>query len=200
MLRRIVIATAFLFLFAAVGFGADEFRVKQSGLSPTTAEYVPGEIIVKFKKSVTPSQALGAADQLGTAIISTNDRIGFNLLSIPATKSVEEMAAAFKNLPEVEYAEPNYIAHAFMTPNDPYYVYQWHMPLINTGTAWDQSTGSGVVVAVIDAGVAYENFGSFAQAPDLAGTTFVPGWDFVNNDSHPNDDNAHGTHVAGTIA
>ncbi len=41
---------------------------------------------------------------------------------------------------------------------------------------------------------------SITQAPDLAGTHFVPGYDFVNNDSHPNDDCAHGTHVTGTIA
>jgi len=51
--------------------------------------------------------------------------------------------------------------------------------------------------------VAYENHGPYCQAPDLAGTTFVPGYDFVNNDAHPNDDFwpwGHGTHVAGTIA
>jgi serine protease len=67
-------------------------------------------------------------------------------------------------------------------------------------SAWDISTGSGAVVAVLDTGVAYENYGPYCQAPDLAGTTFVPGYDFVNNDAHPNDDNWHGTHVAGTIA
>lgn len=49
-------------------------------------------------------------------------------------------------------------------------------------------------------GIAYENYGSFTQAPDLAQTGFADGWDFINNDSHPDDDNGHGTHVAGTIA
>jgi uncharacterized repeat protein (TIGR02543 family) len=37
-------------------------------------------------------------------------------------------------------------------------------------------------------------------APDLTGTTFVAGYDFINSDTHPNDDNSHGTHVTGTIA
>ena len=38
------------------------------------------------------------------------------------------------------------------------------------------------------------------MAPDLAVTNFVPGYDFVENESHANDDNGHGTHVTGTIA
>ena len=56
------------------------------------------------------------------------------------------------------------------------------------------------MIAVVDTDVAYENFGGFTQAPDLANTLFVPGFDFVNNDSHPNDDDGHGTHVTGTLA
>ncbi|MHB1417818.1 MAG: S8 family peptidase, partial [Chloroflexota bacterium] len=68
------------------------------------------------------------------------------------------------------------------------------------GQAWDVSNGSGVVVAIIDTGVAYEDYDVYKKAPDLASTAFVPGWDFVNGDAHPNDDYGHGTHVAGTIA
>ena len=53
-------------------------------------------------------------------------------------------------------------------------------------------------------GVAYENYCDpikcYYKASDLAGTTFVPGYDFVNSDTHANDDNSHGTHVTGTIA
>lgn len=72
--------------------------------------------------------------------------------------------------------------------------------MIDTSSVWDQSNGNGVTVAVIDTGVAYENYGSYRQAPDLTETSFRAGWDFVNGDSHPNDDHGHGTHVAGTIA
>ena len=57
-----------------------------------------------------------------------------------------------------------------------------------------------MVVAVIDGGVAYANKGAFAQAPDLAGTRFVPGYDFIWDDNEPFDLEGHGTHVAGTIA
>ncbi len=186
-------------LFSAAS-AAEDFHVGQTCVSASTDTYAPGEIIVKFRDGVTRQQASTAQADLGTTLVSTNAQIGINLLRVPAGKTVEEMVSAFSSRPDVEYAEPNYIAHAFMTPNDPYYVYQWHMPLINMPAAWDQSTGTGVVVAVIDCGVAYETYGGFTQAPDLAGTTFVPGYDFVNNDTHPNDDCAHGTHVTGTIA
>lgn len=187
-----------LFSFASA---AEEFHVGQPCLSAGVASYVPDEIVVKFKDGVSKQQEDIAKGELGVTTVSANAQIGIQQLRIPAGKTVEQMVAAFSQRADVEYAEPNYIAQAFMTPNDPYYVYQWHMPLINMPTAWDQSTGiPGVVVAVIDCGVAYETYGAYTQAPDLAGTNFVPGYDFVNNDTHPNDDCAHGTHVTGTIA
>ncbi len=55
------------------------------------------------------------------------------------------------------------------------------------------------MVAVIDTGVAYENYGPYLQAPDL-NKTFVAPRNFVDPTTHPNDDNGHGTHIAGTIA
>jgi serine protease len=60
--------------------------------------------------------------------------------------------------------------------------------------------GAGVTVAVLDTGVAYTSRKSFRRSPDLAGTRFVPGWDFVDDDAYPLDRNGHGTHVASTIA
>jgi serine protease len=85
-------------------------------------------------------------------------------------------------------------------PNDPYYAHQWHLDQIGMPLAWSRGRGEGVVVAVIDTGVAYRNGGGFAQAPDLGQTSFVDGWDFVDNDAYPDDEHGHGTHVAGTIA
>jgi serine protease len=91
-----------------------------------------------------------------------------------------------------ESIDPNYIYQAFEIPNDPDYSKQWNLRAINMESAWHQSKGNGVTVAIIDTGV--------TVVPDLQDTAFVPGYDFVNDSTDAPDDNGHGTHIAGTIA
>jgi len=182
-------------------------------------EYVPDEIIVKFKSGTPESVISKINSEYGTFVKYSSSHGKFKKIGIPKGKTVSEMVEIYSRNPNVEYAEPNYIAHALMVPNDPLYSYQWHLDNAEYGgiemeEAWDISNGSGVIVAVVDTGIAYEDYQEFVdlpgrgrdywktycQAPDLANTCFVDGYDFVNNDAHPNDDNSHGTHVAGTIA
>ncbi|HEX2392329.1 MAG TPA: S8 family serine peptidase [Solirubrobacterales bacterium] len=60
--------------------------------------------------------------------------------------------------------------------------------------------GEGVVVAVLDTGIAYRSQPPhFKRSPDFAAGQFVKGHDFAQNDRLPLDENGHGTHVAGTI-
>ncbi|HEX8752805.1 MAG TPA: S8 family serine peptidase, partial [Solirubrobacterales bacterium] len=60
--------------------------------------------------------------------------------------------------------------------------------------------GEGVTVAVLDTGIAYRSDGPrFLRSPDFAASQFVKGYDFVQDDRVPLDENGHGTHVAGTI-
>jgi serine protease len=91
-----------------------------------------------------------------------------------------------------EYVEPNYQYQLFKAPNDPDYSKQWNFRSINLEPAWNETQGEGITVAVIDTGV--------SRVPDLRKTEFVKGYDFVNNQTQADDDNGHGTHVAGTIA
>jgi serine protease len=92
----------------------------------------------------------------------------------------------------VEAIEPNYIYRATVTPNDPQYSKQWHLHNIHAEQAWEENRGKGITVAIIDTGV--------SKVPDLAQTEFVAGYDFVNDKVTADDDNGHGTHVAGTVA
>jgi serine protease len=93
---------------------------------------------------------------------------------------------------DIEAIDPNYVRSAASAPNDPQYSKQWHLHTINVEQAWDDTKGSGVTVAIIDTGV--------SKVPDLAKTEFVKGYDFVNDRENADDDNGHGTHVAGTVA
>ena len=197
----LVLAVALIFLLSNGSiYSAESFKVRQADFEMSRIQYAEDEIIVKFKDG-TPAADIGRIHvNLGVSEVPAVRPSRVTRVRIPSTASVKEMVELYQARPEVEYAEPNYIYHTFMTPNDPYYVYQWHMPKINVGPAWDLSTGQGVLVGIIDTGVAYENYGVYAKAPDLAGTNFVAGYDFVNNDSHANDDGAHGTHVTGTVA
>ncbi len=60
--------------------------------------------------------------------------------------------------------------------------------------------GRGVIVAVLDTGVAYANRRHFRISPDFYRYQFVKGYDFIAHNTHPNDRNGHGTDVAGTLA
>ena len=128
------------------------------------------------------------------------------IAGVELVSAVGERATALAALradPDVEWAEPN---RPRRLSAEPLAGYLWGLE--NTGPsgwaqgtldadidapeAWAASRGAGVTVAVVDTGVD-------AGHPDLAGR-LVPGYDFVFDDSDPNDGNGHGTHVTGTIA
>ena len=91
------------------------------------------------------------------------------------------------------YVEPNMVFKAQFVPNDPYYSNQWALPKIQADWAWNTTKGnSSIIVAVIDTGIDYNH-------PDLKNNYVALGYDWVNNDNDPLDDNGHGTHLAGII-
>ncbi len=186
-------------------------------------EHIPNEVVVKFKDDVPvyipqfggriSSDHISNAIQknlhrrMNAAVVAVDPYSDSQVLRLARSEDVEDVAGTYEKQAIVEYAEPNYVGRAAWSPDDPEYQYQWHLQQINVEDAWDLDSTSpthggdpSVVVAVIDTGVAYENRGPYRLAPDLANVNFVQGYDFINNDSHPNDDQAHGTHVCGTIA
>ena len=100
-------------------------------------------------------------------------------------------------------------------PNDPRYPDQTHYDAINMASAWDLAKGnSEIVVQVTDTGLDFDHEDlqtNIWQNPDEIcdngidddGNGYVDdcyGWDHLNDDNDPQDDNDHGTHCGGTIA
>ncbi len=160
------------------------------------------EIVVDFDDSTSREQIAADARAAGVTLLPNSfleprDHL-FRAL-VPAGET-EAFAARLRALPGVTAAEPNVVMHADFTPNDPQFADQWNMARVHAPAAWNFSCGRGVTVAVIDTGVACENHGDFTRVPDLDGTRCAEGYDFTRDQAHANDDQGHGTHVAGTIA
>jgi serine protease len=167
--------------------------------------HVPHAIVVDFKDGTTKAQFDALETGWGVDLELADQEEGVDSAitvgAFPGSEEDEEaLLERIRANPDVEAAEPLMRYQASFVPNDPEFGKQWNLAAINMPKAWDISHGKGVIVAVLDTGIAYENYDEFRQVPDLAGAKFTEGYDFVNQDRHANDDHGHGTHVAGTIA
>ena len=155
---------------------------------------------------------------------TTPDLSRIYVLDVGRRADLTAVARAYAADPAVEYCEPDAVAEAAFTPNDPFFASsgRWGQPFadlwgakqIAAPAAWDTTRGAGIVVAVVDTGIDYNH-------PDIAANVWtnpgeipgngidddgngyvddVRGWDFADDDADPLDDHLHGTHVAGTIA
>lgn len=158
------------------------------------------EVLVRYRSEASLSDIGNTYKTLGLNELTYSPYSGFRRVRVPSSASVYTVSASLNQNPLVDLAEPNYIRTANFIPNDPLYSYQWHLNNPMMQQTWDQSLGSNIIVAVFDTGISYRNSAEYALAPDLAETNFIPGYDFVNDDPYPDDDNRHGTHTAGIIS
>lgn len=167
----------------------------------------PETVIVKFSEKCREDERHVLLDGYGCSIDESFEPDRFHRVRVPDGAAPEKIASRLEAEEAIVYAEVNRYMSIYLVPDDPFYFpYQWGLQNDLTGgigmeAAWDIQTGDpNVIIAVLDTGIAYETHGDYRQAPDLAQTLFVPGYDFVNDDAHPNDDQGHGTHVTGTLA
>ena len=181
-----------------------------------TAAYSPGEIVVRYERGTSRREE--AAVQRATGIgapkaFAPRTRV----LEIRDGQSVAETVAELRARPEVATAAPNARAHlAGFIPRDPgranvdggWQQLQWNFvgaASVNAPDAWEhllalgRPGGRGATVAVLDTGVAYKDRKRFRKSTDFSRGDFVRGYDFVDDDKFPHDENGHGTHVASTI-
>jgi len=192
------------------------------------AKVVNGRAMVPAVTAARQSVADRAGQDYGVKLQALHGiATGANVMKLSRKMSLTEARALAKEMmardPQIEYAEPDRIMTKMMTPNDPRYSEQWHYFDATGGlrlpAAWDNSTGAGIRVAVIDTG--------FRPHVDLSGQ-LLAGYDFISDTAVSNDGNGrdsdasdpgdavaanacysgspasnsswHGTHVAGTIA
>jgi len=162
------------------------------------------ELVVKLKPTADMDAELKALDDAEPEDFRWNSvegaKDGLALGDLAGDEDVGEALTRIRQDPRVEFAEPLVEVHADFVPNDPEYKQQWNLKQIHMEDAWDETQGEGVTVAVIDTGIAFEDYGEFKQVPDLKGIKFAKGYNFVADNDHPDDDQGHGTHVAGTVA
>lgn len=189
----------------------------QATLEPTPdpAGVPSKELVINYNPAADEASIQALLRSLGAVEVQRIPQIGSMKILVPESLSAASSAmsvvsgsavaeaAGLVNIEELaEFTafqdDPN--SGASFIPNDTFFgdIGMYGLKTGPGGTwttvAWDHSPkrGAGVIVAVLDSGYDFTH-------PDLIGQS-VPGWDFVNDDNNPADDNGHGTHVSGTIA
>lgn len=144
-------------------------------------------------------------------------------LSEDSKISIPEVVCMLDSLPEVEFAEPNYLVYALSAGDEaiytrePMYSQQWGLPAINIPALWEKPRirERKSVIAILDTGIdithpdlatniwtnTVEADGNESADDDQNGyKNDIHGWDFVNNSPNIRDNNGHGTHCAGIAA
>ncbi len=174
-----------------------EHAVAAQGVDTALLENTPPihQLIIQYKSSAKLSGEMPTtAEQMERLTAVTNTPLTYmremsgdaHVLKLPAPVSAVDalaLTAQLETLPEVVFAEPDWVLEGDWVPNDPRWADQWHYYAangINLDDALDVTDGnSNMVVAVIDTGILFNH-------PDLIGRT-VGGYDFISDPIRAND-------------
>lgn len=148
------------------------------------------EILFKFKEE----SKVFSTQSLNIKGVKEIPKIGVKKIKVDTEEEYLSILEELKNDPNVEYAQPNTKYHKMQIPNDTYISEDWGIECINAPGSWDLTVGSEeIIIAVVDTGVDYDN-------PEFT-NKLVKGYDFVNSDESPQDDDfgGHGTLVSQVI-
>ncbi|WP_158701643.1 S8 family serine peptidase [Lentibacillus sp. Marseille-P4043] len=117
----------------------------------------------------------------------------YMVVQVPEEMDFNKKLTELREDSSVVLAEPDYTRDTTYSPADPLFQSQWYLNKMQLQQAWDVEKGSAdITIAVLDSGISKNH-------PDLKGRV-LRGYDFVNDDNDPIDDNGHGTFVSGVIA
>jgi len=188
------------------------------------AKFAPGEVVVKYADDASTAQKSSARNAANVLERLTAVK-GVGAQVVEVRGGVPAAIRALERSPAVEYAEPNYIYRALATPNDPRFneLYGLHNTGQTGGTpdadidapeGWDAlglsafPSSGGAKVGIVDTGIQQSHPEFAGKVANCGGVNnfgvnliiFIIGSDPTIVNGKCNDDNGHGTHVAGTIA
>jgi len=184
-----IISVIIIFLMIIGSFGAVGTQLSIKTGNYENELFISGEVIIGFNSKIDVKtidnfkghDIIQKIENLNIAVVETIAGGEFSLIN------------DIIDSPEIRYAEPNYIVYSYHIPNDPDWEKQYGPQRIYCPEAWDIHQGSNSVkIAIVDTGIDYnhEDLDNYVSG----------GYDHVNGDNDPYDDNSHGTHCAGIAA
>jgi subtilisin family serine protease len=156
--------------------------------------FAAGEMLVQFEPGVSEGEMQAFLAEQGLSSRDAIPALGLWQVEVDGGQAAPLLVSLRGNR-LLSFAEPNAFAQLWAEPNDPYWPRQWNMRAIKAPAGWDLATGNSgepVIIAIIDSGIDLTH-------PDLR-DKIVAGYDFIEKDTTPQDENGHGTHVAGIAA
>jgi len=154
------------------------------------AQPVPEQVVIRFQPDTSEAEKAAYLMAVGGEVTQEIAALDTVVIQVDETQTIPESEV-------VQTSEPDYYVTALLSlpVSDPLYAEQWNLDYIGAPDNWLKLPDStdDVIVAVIDSGACFDH-------PDMAGRYLNNGYDFIDNDSTPQDEFGHGCGVSGIIA